>query len=80
MIATCLAFVLQSSKPNVIKTLEARAGGVQPAIQLLGVSQAMYYDYRSGRREIPTYIHHSIQAHLALSNRAFRDRQRAILE
>ena len=58
----------------MICDIEARAGGVQPAIRLLGVSQANWYDYRAGRRPVPKYVEASIWAHLRLSDRAIRAR------
>ena len=55
-----------------IERIENRAGGVQPAIALLGVSQARWYDYRSGRVDPPDYIKASVRAHLLLSDRAIK--------
>jgi hypothetical protein len=53
--------------------LETRAGGIQPVIKLLGVSQARWYDYRAGRVAMPPYIQASIRAHLALSDRKLKE-------
>ena len=57
---------------EMLNELETKAGGVQPAIKLLGVSQASYYSYRNGTLTMPVYIECSIIAHLHLSNKNFK--------
>ena len=57
----------------MLNELEQRAGGVQPAIALLGVSQNRYYKYRSDKATMPRYIAYSIESNLKLPKKAFTE-------
>ena len=43
------------------------------AARLLGVAYPTYAQYRSGRRELPTYHHHHIQCLFALNAQALKN-------
>ena len=64
----------------MITDLEQRAGGVMEAYVLLGVSRNRWFKYKSGESVTPAYIEASLRAHLALSDRAFREQQRIAWE
>lgn len=55
----------------MLDELEARAGGVKPAMALLGMSQNSYYTLRRGGKPMQPWIEYSIEAHLRLNKSTF---------
>ncbi len=55
---------------DLIEDLETRAGGVEQAFTMLGVSQSAWYRYRSAGI-LPTVVLYSVEAHLMLKPKDF---------
>lgn len=65
--------------PSQLLKLEERVGNASDTAQLLGVAEkGSYYPWKKATRPIPIYIKNSIEAHLALSDRAFAKRVQSL--
>lgn len=61
--------------PRQLLKLEQRVGNASETADLLGVAvKGSYYAWRNTTRPLPIYIENSIEAHLALTDRAFANR------
>ncbi len=58
------------SDADLIDDIEARAGGVEQAFTMLGVSQSAWYRYRSAGI-LPIVVLYSVEAHLMLKPKDF---------